>query len=157
MTDIPAPFDPAPGPDTPEGALWRHMLMAADNVAPDFAYINGQWLMRPAVRDANTGSSALRDAVSEDHSYAITARAFDSLADDDPGAREEASEWIGEVMMAADDTEFAELVLDRTAVFAFASAYSPSEQVRAAAGRYIRAVSQIRAEMADGTQRGSSR
>ena len=155
MTDIPEPFHPAPGPDTPEGALWRRMLMAAANVAPDFAYINGRWLMRPVKRDADRESSGIDYSLTAKQRHALSERAFDSLSHEDPAVRRQSAEALSEPAEVTNTAELAEMLLDETAIYAFLCSMSPSDEVRAAAHRYFVAIDRLRAEIAGSTQRGS--
>ncbi len=133
-----------PGPDTPEGALWRKLLADA---SPPYIYAReGVTLMHQGQSD----SLARPEPNRRNHravNYQVGSWAVDSLANSDPEIRRAAAEALEAVLSYENPILAQKWALYEGSTFAFLCTFSPAETVRILGRRFASLVPAIQQEL----------
>lgn len=135
-----------PGPDTPEGALWRIIL--ANSAAPFIHMAENATLMHPG--DTNSLEiPELGHKYNKAVNHQVGRWAVDSLAEVDPADRALASEALENLISYEDHVLACRWVTYEGSTYAFLCSFSPGKAVRELARRYARSAKAIKKELAD--------
>ena len=135
-----------PGPDTPEGALWRELLADAD---PPYIYATEKVsLIHPGKSDA-----LARPELNRRNPNAVNHQvgwwAVDSLANTDPELRRAAAEALQAVLSYEEPGLARAWVMYQSSSFAFLCTFSPGENVRLLGRRFAILVPAVQRELSD--------